>query len=264
MRPERIGHTYDLGTHNVSQEQLDEYAAIAGGPTPVFAIVPVWRGIQEVNVDPELDVDIGRIVHGEQRMEFSRPIAAGDVLKSVGTIESLTDRGANEVLVMRLETFGPDDEAVCTQRVVSVSRGTAQNPPPAAGARKPERRGAPEPGSPDAVRKTHLAKDITFRYAKASGDDNKIHTDPEFARQVGLPGIIVQGMCMLHIATRAVVEEVAGADPGRVSSLSVRFASMLQPGSDLVTRIWRTATGATFESIGPDGKQVLREGLVNF
>ena len=36
--------------------------------------------------------------------------------------------------------------------------------------------------------------DLTKRYAAASGDPNPIHTDEEFARNVGLPGCILHGL----------------------------------------------------------------------
>jgi acyl dehydratase len=35
---------------------------------------------------------------------------------------------------------------------------------------------------------------LTKRYAEASGDPNPIHTDPEFAKSVGLPGVILHGL----------------------------------------------------------------------
>lgn len=258
MNRARVGHTYDLGEFIVSQEQLDAYAAIAGGPTPVFGIVPVWHGIRMINADPQLGVDIGRVVHGEQRMTFLRPLRAGDVLRSVGSVASIDDRGGNEVLVMRFETSDGQGQPVLSQEVVAVSRGTAA----AASAGRARPPAAPPPApEPDATRAFHLDPDVTYRYAEASGDDNLIHTDPEFAKKVGLPGIIVQGMCILHVATRAVIEEL-GTSAEDVAAVSARFLSMMQPGCDLVTRIWRDEEGARFESAGPAGKAVLRDGAV--
>ena len=59
-------------------------------------------------------------------------------------------------------------------------------------------------------------KYLPHRYAGASGDFNPIHIDPEFAKQVGLPGNILHGLYMMAQVARANVT-AAGGDP-RASS----------------------------------------------
>ena len=70
-------------------------------------------------------------------------------------------------------------------------------------------------------------------YAEASGDHNPIHLDDEFARQVGLPGVIAHGMLQMGLMANLAVE-AAGGDPRRVKRLGCRFAAMVLPG-DRVT-----------------------------
>jgi acyl dehydratase len=65
-------------------------------------------------------------------------------------------------------------------------------------------------------------------YAAASGDHNPIHLDDDFARSVGLPGVIAHGMLQMGIAA-TVASEAAGG-PQRLRRLSVRFAGMVVPG----------------------------------
>ena len=79
-----------------------------------------------------------------------------------------------------------------------------------------------------------LPADVTYRYARASGDDNRIHVDDEFAKSTGLPGIIVQGMCLFSIALQAVVETAGG--PTRVGAAAVRFRRPVLPGTRFETR----------------------------
>ncbi len=81
-------------------------------------------------------------------------------------------------------------------------------------------------------------RDVTFTreqiaaYAEASGDRNPIHLDDDFARSVGLPGVIAHGMLQMGIAATVAAEAAGG--PDRLRRLSVRFAGMVQPG-DVVT-----------------------------
>jgi acyl dehydratase len=69
-------------------------------------------------------------------------------------------------------------------------------------------------------------------YAEASGDHNPIHLDDEFARSVGLPGVIAHGMLQMGIAGTVAAEEAGG--PDRLRRLHCRFAGMVVPG-DTVT-----------------------------
>ncbi|HEX2647220.1 MAG TPA: MaoC/PaaZ C-terminal domain-containing protein [Candidatus Dormibacteraeota bacterium] len=69
-------------------------------------------------------------------------------------------------------------------------------------------------------------------YAEASGDHNPIHLDDDFARSVGLPGVIAHGMLQMGILATVAVEEAGGLD--HLRRLSVRFAGMVEPG-DTVT-----------------------------
>ena len=58
-------------------------------------------------------------------------------------------------------------------------------------------------------------------YANASGDQNRIHQDEDFAKSVGLPDVIAHGMWTMG-ASGAVVEQWAG-DGGRVVEFGTRF-----------------------------------------
>lgn len=83
------------------------------------------------------------------------------------------------------------------------------------------------------------------RYAGASGDFNPIHWNDEWARSVGLPGVIAHGMFSMGIAAR-MISAFAG-NPVAIKRLRVRFSSMIQPGQTL------TVAG---EVAGIDGDRV--------
>ena len=74
---------------------------------------------------------------------------------------------------------------------------------------------------------------LTARYAGASGDFNPIHIDPEFARQVGLPGNILHGLWMMAQVARG-NSQLAEGDPRALKRLSVQFRGMGFPEQELV------------------------------
>jgi len=75
--------------------------------------------------------------------------------------------------------------------------------------------------------------ELTKRYAAASGDPNPIHTDPEFAKSVGLPGIILHGLWTMAQVARANAA-VADGDPRALKRLSVQFRGMGFPEQEIV------------------------------
>jgi acyl dehydratase len=81
-------------------------------------------------------------------------------------------------------------------------------------------------------RRVTFTREQIAAYAEASGDHNPIHLDEDFARSVGLPGVIAHGM--LQMGLLGTVASGAAVGPGHLKRLSVRFAGMVVPG-DTVT-----------------------------
>ena len=75
-------------------------------------------------------------------------------------------------------------------------------------------------------------KYLPHRYAGASGDFNPIHIDPEFAKQVGLPGNILHGLYSMALVARANIA-AAGGDPRALKRLSVQFRGMGVPEQEI-------------------------------
>ena len=60
-------------------------------------------------------------------------------------------------------------------------------------------------------------------YANASGDQNRIHLDEEFAKSVGLPDVIAHGMLTMALAGNVVTNWLQ--DINAIKSFSVKFSS---------------------------------------
>jgi acyl dehydratase len=104
-------------------------------------------------------------------------------------------------------------------------------------------------------------KYLPHRYAGASGDFNPIHIDPEFAKQVGLPGNILHGLYMMALVARANAA-LADGDPRAMKRLSVEFRGMGIPEQEIVVSGEVTEVNGnriTTESVAKQGdKRVIR------
>ena len=101
-----------------------------------------------------------------------------------------------------------------------------------------------------------------YYYAGASLDFNAIHIDNDFAKNVGLGGIILQGLCTMAYAYRAVMKD---KDPAKIKKLKVRFRQVVRPNDKLTIKGKVTAVEnnlTTFDLLAENqkGEQVITNG----
>lgn len=92
-------------------------------------------------------------------------------------------------------------------------------------------------------------------YAEASGDLNPIHLDDDFARSVGLPGVIAHGMLQMGLLAR-----VAG-EPGRLRRLGCRFGGLVQPGDTVTFRGEERDGQVQLSAVNQDDQPVISRAL---
>jgi acyl dehydratase len=176
-------------------------------------------------------------------------------------------RSSGVVVLGKGVTETEDGEPVVDQYMAAFFRG--------AGLDAHEGEALTEHGFPDELRGaepfarvTHgYDADQTQRYSEASGDPMPINLDDDFARQMGLPGIIVHGLCTMAFTSRAVVAECCPDDPTRLQRLAVRFAKIVQPSEKVTTALYdagETDDGArrvVFETTSDNGNVAIKDGL---
>ncbi|MGH9283078.1 MAG: MaoC/PaaZ C-terminal domain-containing protein [Acidimicrobiales bacterium] len=247
---EKLGTTFGRQVETVAPARSVAYAAATNDDNPayldgtlappVFAVVPTWEAMSEALtavVPPELFL---MIVHGEHDMHFHRPLAPGQVLATAAEAHSLRVSRSGTRYTMRVVSTDSDDEDAvpvleqyCTMFVRRVSEGEDAGPD------KPDHTFPKEARDHQVGAWTvHVDEDQTFRYAEASGDHNAIHLDAAVATGVGLPGIILHGLCTMAMTGQSVLRTVAGNDPARLRRLAVRFSRPVFPGNDVVTTIF--------------------------
>src|ERR1044072_4904263 len=73
-----------------------------GGPAP--ATFPIVLAFDAMNAFLEAEsIDLFRIVHGEQKFAYERPVRPGDVLSATLTVSSLRQIAGNDIIGTRSE-----------------------------------------------------------------------------------------------------------------------------------------------------------------
>jgi len=79
-----------------------------------------------------------------------------------------------------------------------------------------------------------VGEDQTRTFAEVSGDFNPIHLDPDFAREAGLDGIIVHGLCTMSYLVQCVTDWAG--DPGCLKKIKTRFPATVWPGDTITCK----------------------------
>ena len=96
------------------------HSDVIAPPTFVFAIT--FKAAGQVIQDPQLGLDYSRVVHGDQRFAYTRPVRAGDRLSVISTIESIKTLAGNDILEIRGEVHDEAGEHVVTAWTKLVAR----------------------------------------------------------------------------------------------------------------------------------------------
>lgn len=107
---------------------LDPVAARAAGYSdvvapPTFPIVVTELTLRQLLDDPDAGVDFSRVVHGDQRFSFSRPIVAGDELTATMTITSVKSIGGHRMVTAESSIADATGAHVVTAVSTLVVRG---------------------------------------------------------------------------------------------------------------------------------------------
>jgi acyl dehydratase len=115
-----IGAT-DPAHHDPAAARALGHADVVAPPT--FPIVMTLAASQQIIEDPALGVDYGRVLHGDQRFAYTRPVVAGDELVCVNTVEEIMSRGGHDFMTTRADVTTVTGEPVVTVWSKLVVRG---------------------------------------------------------------------------------------------------------------------------------------------
>lgn len=198
-------------------------AALGGsGRTPSFPLTYPIRWLMRPEIREAVGFTIGpQPIHVSQSFEYMTPLDIGADYRIQITIQP--DGAPSQRVTLRGAAYGQNDQLVLQLETILY---------PASALALYARPKAPQTRKSDmpefAVAPIDAAQ--TERYAVAAGDDNRLHSDANFARSLGLDGPIVHGMLIMGLLPRALSTWCSSA---RVERLSTMFICPVPVGSGL-------------------------------
>ena len=224
---------------------------------PLFAVRAVHKMAQGAVMDRSLDLDLGRLVHGEQEMTFHQVLRPWDLMTPRGQLLKVEEKASGKVIDLGQTIFvdgAPAVEIVSRYFIRGSKSGGSSEP-----AAEPER------GAPLFTSTATLEPGQTVDYAAASRDDNPIHTDDSIAKAVGFPSVIGHGLLTMAFVQRGVIDNLLAGEAANLKRLKVRFSKPVLPGDEITTRGWlkSEANGRRIieiESVNQRGEKVITNG----
>jgi NAD(P)-dependent dehydrogenase (short-subunit alcohol dehydrogenase family)/acyl dehydratase/putative sterol carrier protein len=274
MNKDAIGTVVRGSAEFVRPGNIDAYAKATNDLNPAYVnggdvIAPVLYPVRHFHtvmgqaaVDPKLNADLLRLVHGEQDMRFYDTLKPWDLVAARAIIDDIEIKSSGELVKIRQKLMR-DGEVVCETVSGLFIRAKKKE-----GETSKKESVTDEAQSHDLLFETTYTvdDDQSYRYAEASLDNNPIHVDEKVAKAAGHPGVIMHGLCTMAMTTRELVNQAAGGDPTRLQRLKVRFSKIVLPGHTLTTRAWLVENNdgvATvgFETVNQDGDRVISNAL---
>lgn len=239
-----MGILYALGVGESKElkylyECCDQFSII-----PSFCVLPGIKALIDYDVHQnalakiKIPFDISRLLHGEQYLEFYRPIAQNldqKLITDPPHLVELLDKGSATIVITETNTRTQAGDLLCRNQTCCVIVGAGGwNGPRQTDNDKIINIIKPPERDPDHVveEQTHVNQAALYRL---SGDRNPLHIDPIFATAGGYSRPILHGLCSYGFATR----HILSCYPGKqLRSIKARFSNVIYPGETIITELW--------------------------
>jgi acyl dehydratase len=139
----RKGKTYPPFEYEVGREKIREYATAVGEDNavyrdreaaqaagfrdvvapPMFAVVYSAGSVAAGVLDPEVGINLARMLHGSQEFVWGEPVCAGDTITTTTTLKELYERGGMEFYVFESVSQNQDGHEVARGTWTNIVRG---------------------------------------------------------------------------------------------------------------------------------------------
>lgn len=205
-------------------------------------VIDFYAAQKAVKIPGVPDFDARRVVDGQRKMEFLKPLpttSAGKKFEVRTKVLGVYDKGRPGSVVETQADLVEVGSGTVYARVLSsafyIAQGNWNGPKGPATENFPPPKGK----QPDAVLEHQTTAQSALLY-RLNGDYNPLHATPEPGQKMGFGGAIMHGLYSWNATCHSILQKFGGSDPANIKEYQARFASPVKPGDKLVTEVWRT------------------------
>ncbi len=241
---------YAEATRDTNSEYGNENAIVP----PIFGSKLIYPQLKKIMTHGKLKLNLLKMVHGQQEMIWHKPMKVGDTLQIKAFIKDIYDIPIGEMIEITGQGY-KDGELLAEATIGFLVKGKRNE-----NAKKFEEVKRHD----EAFKLTIETKEgQQLQYAKASGDNNFIHTSTILAKIAGLPRTIMQGICVLAMCNDALMKKTVAGDLQKLGKIFCRFARPVLPGDTLTLVAFKTDNKnvLAFDVYNHKDQQVIKNGL---
>lgn len=134
MNDAAVGKSYPPIPLVVDPDRVGRFAEVIDadgvpGVPPTFVTAWEFAIFPEIVDDPDLGLDFSRVLHGEQRYEWRRPLALGETLTVTAHVAQIRQRGPLGFCTIASLLRDAEGELVALGRCTFVERGAGTGSP---------------------------------------------------------------------------------------------------------------------------------------
>ncbi len=256
----------------LSNEQVINYNEVVSktssdGPAtdihPLFYTKISWHLIENLNDYLEEPIDdklLKTIVHQSEHITFLKEVAPTAELTVKSKLWSITPHKKGTKMLTRFEYYSENELVVIEYSggllfgVKCIGEGQSLG-------EIPQTEKIEESSIWDET--IQIDKNLPYDYAKKAEIDAPIHTDPKFAKSIGLPNIILQGTCTFAKSINIILNKELNNDISKIKSVSTKFTGMVVPPGVVTVRLLKKRRGILyFDVINNKNNPVIKGGQI--
>lgn len=236
---------------------------------PMYLGFPEWEATKLIAEMVNLDEsEQGRGVQVTHDTRIHRPFEVGMELITTAAIVGVHRHRAGAFQTVRHETRTVDGELVATSYLGAIHRGVEVD---GDDVRPPLDQRPQAPGETEGrTIELPVPANACHTYSECARIYNAFHCDIAVAKSVGVDGLILHGTGTIARAISAILGEITGGDPTRVTRVAADLKGMVVV-PDVVSLTYRPftdeATGramVNFEALNSRGDRAITAGLIEF
>ena len=138
-----VGREYKPVTYVIGREKIKEYAKTVEDlnplyfnpeeakkskyksiiAPPMFVVVFARDAMFELFNDKEININIQRLVHGEQEFSFHKIVKENDTITTKAKINNILEKGKNDFIELKTHSYNQNNELVVEGKWIFIIRG---------------------------------------------------------------------------------------------------------------------------------------------